>query len=87
MAGLISVLDSADLRRVDLAVDTFDGSVTHEKILDAYFAGDFKREGGGRNPKMKKVEGQTLPMEEPFISGLERLLGFFVATKGGGSKL
>ena len=33
MAGLISVLDSADLRRVDLAVDTFDGSVTHERFL------------------------------------------------------
>lgn len=60
VAGLVNVLDHADLKRVDLAVDTFDGSVTHEMVLDAYMAGKFKREGGGRNPKMKKVESSEV---------------------------
>lgn len=60
VAGLVGGLDSADLRRVDLAVDTYDGSVTHEKVMAAYEAGSFKREGGGRNPKLKKVESSEV---------------------------
>ena len=60
MAGLVGALDSADIRRVDLAVDTYDGSVTHEKVMAAYEAGSFKREGGGRNPKLKKVESSEV---------------------------
>ena len=55
-AGLVGVLDRAELMRVDLKIDTIDGSVSHEKVLDAYKAGRFKREGGGRNPVLKTVE-------------------------------
>ena len=54
--GLRTALDACELRRVDVCLDTFDGSVTHERVLEAYEAGLFKRPEGGRNPKMKKVE-------------------------------
>ena len=56
LAGLRTVLKGAELRRVDVRLDVFDGSVSHDKVLAAYEAGEFKRESGGRNPKMKKVE-------------------------------
>ena len=49
-------LQRAELMRVDLKVDTIDGSVSHEKVLEAYKEGRFKREGGGRNPVLKTVE-------------------------------
>jgi len=56
VAGLVGALDRAELMRVDLKIDTVDGSVTHQKVLDAYSAGRFKRQGGGRNPVLKTVE-------------------------------
>lgn len=60
MQELGVVLDSASIRRLDIALDTFDGSVSHDKVLKAYEAGLFKRAEGGRNPKMKKIEGSCL---------------------------
>jgi len=56
VAGLVGALDRAELMRVDLKIDTIDGAVSHEKVLEAYKAGRFKREGGGRNPVLKTVE-------------------------------
>ena len=56
MAALHEVLNSAELRRVDVKLDSVDGSLSHEGVLSAYDQGKFKREGGGRNPKLKKVE-------------------------------
>ena len=58
-----------------------------KKILDAYFAGDFKREGGGRNPKMKKVESSDITDGRTVYIELELLPDFFVATKRDGSRL
>jgi len=55
MAAIHGLLDSAEVRRCDLALTTFDGSVTHEKVLAAHASGLFST--GGRQPKMKKVEG------------------------------
>ena len=56
VAALVGRLQRAELMRVDLKVDTIDGSVSHEKVLEAYKEGRFKREGGGRNPVLKTVE-------------------------------
>lgn len=56
VAALVGVLDKAELMRVDLKVDTIDGSVSHEKVLEAYKQGRFKRAGGGRTPVLKTVE-------------------------------
>lgn len=56
VAALVGVLERAELMRVDLKVDTIDGSVGHEKVIEAYKQGLFKREGGGRNPVLKTVE-------------------------------
>jgi len=53
-----SILSEAELRRVDIKVDTFDGSVSHDVVLQAYEAGRFT--GRGRTPKMKKVEGSDI---------------------------
>lgn len=47
----------AELRRVDVALDLYDGEVRHEDVLAAYEAGRFKRPHVGRSPKMKKIEG------------------------------
>ena len=44
-----------ELRRVDVALDFFEGEVGHDSVLAAYEAGAFCR--GGRPPKMRKVEG------------------------------
>lgn len=56
VAGLLGVLDRAELMRVDLKIDTIDGSVSHESVIEAYKNGLFKRAGGGRNPVLKTVE-------------------------------
>lgn len=54
MESLPSVLPDADLRRVDLALTTADGSVTHERVLAAHDAGEFC--SGGRNPYRKTID-------------------------------
>lgn len=59
-AMLRQSLPTAELRRVDVKLDTFDGSMTHERVLSAYEALQFKRKTGGRNPKMKKVESSSV---------------------------
>lgn len=59
-AMLRQSLPTAELRRVDVAFDAVDGSVTHEGVLAAYEALQFKRQTGGRNPKMKKIEGSSV---------------------------
>jgi DNA relaxase NicK len=56
MADLPSVLNTPELRRVDVKLDIVDGSVTHESVLLAHERQEFKRKEGGRNPKLKKVE-------------------------------
>ena len=45
-----------ELRRVDVALDFFDGEVLHDDVLSAYDRGLFKKPHVGRSPKMKKVE-------------------------------
>ncbi len=45
-----------ELRRVDVALDFFDGEVSHEDVLSAYDRGLFKKPHVGRSPKLKKVE-------------------------------
>lgn len=57
---ICDTLPTAQLRRVDVKLDIVDGSVTHERVLDAYASLRFKRQTGGRNPKMKKIEGSSV---------------------------
>lgn len=52
-AGLQSI--DAQLRRVDLALTTHDGSVTHERVVQAHEDGQFS--SGGRNPKRRDITG------------------------------
>lgn len=51
----LAALDGVELRRVDLALTTFDGSITHERVLKAHKDGMFST--GGRGPKLKAVTG------------------------------
>lgn len=60
MAMLYKSLPKAELRRADVKLDFTDGSVTHDMVLAAYEQKLFKREGVGRNPKMRKVEGGSV---------------------------
>ena len=46
----------AELRRVDVALDFFDGEVVHDDVLSAYESGLFKRPNVGRSPKMRRIE-------------------------------
>lgn len=57
---LYDVLPTAQIKRVDVKLDTFDGSITHERVLAAYADLQFKLKTGGRNPKMKKIEGDSV---------------------------
>lgn len=60
VAALPEALARAELTRVDLKLDTIDGSVSHKSVLRAYKKGAFKRPGGGRNPVLKTVETSRL---------------------------
>jgi DNA relaxase NicK len=59
-------LPGMELRRVDLALDTRDGSVGHETVMAGYQAGMFKTHGAGRPPSIKQIlpgdprEGRTV---------------------------
>lgn len=66
VADALSVLD-AQLRRVDLALTTFDGSVTHERVVQAHQAGMFS--SGGRNPKGRIIVGTDSRDGRTFYSG------------------
>ena len=59
-ARLYDTLPTAQLRRVDVKLDLFDGSVTHDSVLSAFESFQFKRTTGGRNPKMRKIDGSSL---------------------------
>lgn len=54
MVKALQALD-AQLRRVDLALTTFDGSVTHERVVKAHQDGLFC--SGGRVPKRRDITG------------------------------
>lgn len=85
VADLSESLDACTIRRIDLALDIFDGSAGHESILAAHESGRFKRFEGGRNPKMKKSKGAAKPTGEPFTSALVHPLALSAATKKAGS--
>lgn len=53
MSLLVDQLDSAELRRVDIALDVFDGSVNIDSVLREHKAGGFDR--GGRRPKERRI--------------------------------
>ena len=57
----------AQLRRVDLALTTFDGSVTHERVLKAHQDGLFS--SGGRNPKGRVIVGTDPRDGRTFYAG------------------
>lgn len=53
VAGIVSVLNEATLKRVDIALTTFDGSVTHDGVIEAHEALQFG--SGGRHPHRRVV--------------------------------
>jgi len=53
VASFVDQLQEAELRRVDLALDTFDGSVTYDGVVSQWESGGFDR--GGRRPGDKRV--------------------------------
>lgn len=52
-------LDGYEVRRLDIALDTYDPSISYDSALAAYNAGRFVI--GGRNPKARKIE----PLQRP----------------------
>jgi DNA relaxase NicK len=51
-----STLDGYELKRVDIALDTFDGSTSFDKTLEAYRRGGFSPAGSGRPPKCEPMK-------------------------------
>lgn len=52
----LAQLPAIDYRRVDIALDTKDGSVSHDTVLNAYRAGAFTT--SGRPPKCQRIESE-----------------------------
>lgn len=46
-------LPAAELRRLDIALTTWDGEVTHERVVEAHSAGKFTT--GGRPPNLQQI--------------------------------
>lgn len=63
-----SILPNFETRRIDIALDTTKGEVTHEKVMEAYRAGRFKT--SGRPPKASQIlpeiptDGRTIYIGE-----------------------
>ena len=57
----------AELRRVDLALTIHDGSVTHERVVQAHANGMFS--SGGRNPKSRIITGSDPRDGRTFYAG------------------
>ena len=57
MDACTSELSSFDLKRVDIALDRFDGSHWHE-VDKAWNDGDFCPPGGGKKPKAKPIDSR-----------------------------
>lgn len=53
VSKVVDVLKEATLKRVDIALTTFDGSVTHERVIEAHEALQFG--SGGRHPHRRVV--------------------------------
>lgn len=51
--GAVESLPSAQIRRLDIALTTWQGEVTHERIVDAHAAGRFGT--GGRQPDLQQI--------------------------------
>jgi len=49
----VEQLPQAQIRRLDIALTTWDGEVTHERVLAAYGAGRFRT--GGRPPELRQI--------------------------------
>jgi phage replication initiation protein len=55
IANLVEVLREASLKRLDLALTTYAGQVTHEAVLEAHGRGEFST--GGRHPDYREIKG------------------------------
>lgn len=51
----VEQLPAAALRRVDVALTTWRGEVTHERVLEAHSAGRFAPAGAGRTPVLREI--------------------------------
>jgi len=56
LAGVSTVLQDADVRRVDICLTTYDGEVTHDMVVAAHEAGQFRTSGAGRPPVRRTIE-------------------------------
>jgi phage replication initiation protein len=56
-ASLVDVLQQAELKRVDVALTTFAGEVSHESVIAAHEANLFS--SGGRQPEYRTVENSN----------------------------
>jgi DNA relaxase NicK len=65
-----------ELKRVDVALDRFDGSHWHE-VDDAWKAGDFSPPGGGPKPKAKPIDSRRLEDGRTYYVGNRESAKFY----------
>lgn len=51
----LAALEQSELRRVDLALTTWRGEVTHASVVQAHADGEFVRSRGGRPPNLRQI--------------------------------
>ena len=89
VVNALEQMNQAELKRVDLALTLADGSISHEKVLEAHSQGLFS--AGGRSPKYKEIlpsnprDGRTIYLGSrdgaKFIRAYEK--GFETLIKSG----
>lgn len=81
VAGLVDVLKEATLRRVDIALTTYDGSVSHEMVIQAHDDKQFS--SGGRHPHRRVVTSSDVRAGKTVYVGNRDGAKFFRAYQKG----
>jgi len=81
VAKLGQILKDADIRRLDVALTTFAGEVTHDMVIAAHEAGEFT--AGGRPPVRRTIESSDPRAGKTVYVGKRECAKFFRAYEKG----
>lgn len=76
------LLDSAEIRRLDIALTTYDGEVNHQMVIAAHEAGEFQA-GAGRPPVRRTIESSDPRAGKTVYVGKRECAKFFRAYEKG----
>lgn len=82
IAKLGALLENADIRRLDVALTTYDGEINHEMVVAAHEAGEFQA-GAGRPPVRRTIESSDPRAGKTVYVGKRECFKFFRAYEKG----